>query len=185
MFLAVTAEEKGLLGSEYYGENPAHPLAGTVAAINMDGLSTIGPTNDVTVIGLGKSELDDYLEAAVSAAGRYIRPDPESEKGFYYRSDHFNFAKKGVPALYTGSGIDHVELGEAHGLRLSEEYTAERYHQPSDEYDESWDLDGAIDDLRLLFEVGYRLAQEDVWPNWRDGNEFRAARDRMMTDTGR
>ncbi len=180
LFLAVTAEEKGLLGSEYYGEHPLQPLENTVAAINMDGLNTIGPVHDITVIGLGNSELDDYLEQAATAQNRVVRADPEAEKGFFYRSDHFNFAKKGVPALYTDRGMDHIEFGEEYGRRMSEEYTAERYHKPSDEWDESWDLDGAVDDLRLLFEIGYRLAGEDVWPNWREGNEFRAARDVMM-----
>ncbi|WP_419934880.1 M28 family metallopeptidase [Candidatus Palauibacter sp.] len=180
LFLAVTAEEQGLLGSDHYGEYPVHPLDRTVAAINMDGLNTVGPMNDITVVGLGNSDLDGYLEAVVSAAGRVIRADPEPEKGFFYRSDHFNFAKRGVPALYTDSGIDHVERGETYGRRMREAYTAERYHKPTDEYDPSWDLDGAVDDLRLLFEVGYRLAHGAEWPNWRDGNEFRAARDQMM-----
>ena len=184
LFLAVTAEEQGLLGSDHYGEYPVHPLDRTVAAINMDGLNTVGPMNDITVVGLGNSDLDDYLEAVVSAAGRVIRPDPEPEKGFFYRSDHFNFAKRGVPALYTDSGIDHVERGEAYGRRMRAAYTAERYHKPTDEYDPSWDLDGAVDDLRLLFEAGYRLAQGAAWPNWREGNEFRAARDQMMEGAG-
>ncbi|WP_419166167.1 M28 family metallopeptidase [Candidatus Palauibacter sp.] len=184
LFLAVTAEEQGLLGSDHYGEYPVHPLDRTVTAINMDGLNTVGPMNDITVVGLGNSDLDGYLEAVVSAAGRVIRPDPEPEKGFFYRSDHFNFAKRGVPALYTDSGIDHVERGESYGRRMREAYTAERYHKPTDEYDPSWDLDGAVDDLRLLFEVGYRLAQGAEWPNWREGNEFRAARDRMMDRAG-
>ncbi len=112
-----------------------------------------------------------------------VRPDPEPEKGFFYRSDHFNFAKAGVPALYTHSGVDHVEHGEAWGRRMREEYTAERYHKPSDEYDESWDLSGAVDDLRLLFRIGYRLAQESTWPNWREGNEFRARRDELIGDS--
>ena len=184
LFLAVTAEEQGLLGSDHYGEYPVHPLDRTVAAINMDGLNTVGPMNDITVVGLGNSDLDDYLEAVVSAAGRVIRADPEPEKGFFYRSDHFNFAKRGVPALYTDSGIDHVERGETYGRRMREAYTSERYHKPTDEYDPSWDLDGAVDDLRLLFDVGYSLAQGAEWPNWRDGNEFRAARDRMMEGAG-
>ena len=182
LFLAVTAEEKGLLGSAYYTERPIFPLEGTVAAINMDGLNTIGPVRDITVIGSGSSELDDYLEDAASDHGRDVRPDPEPEKGFFFRSDHFNFAKRGVPALYTDGGIDHVEHGPEYGRRMRDEYTAERYHTPRDEYDESWDLDGAVDDLRLLFEIGYRLAQEDTWPNWREGNEFRAARDQMRGD---
>lgn len=184
LFLAVTAEEQGLLGSDHYGERPVHPLDRTVAAINMDGLNTAGPMNDITVVGLGNSDLDAYLEAVVSAADRLIRADPEPEKGFFYRSDHFNFAKRGVPALYTDAGIDHVERGEAYGRRMREEYTAERYHKPTDEYDPSWDLNGAVDDLRLLFEMGYRLAQGTEWPNWREGNEFRAARDRMMEGAG-
>ena len=184
LFLAVTAEEQGLLGSDHYGEHPVHPLDRTVAAINMDGLNTVGPMNDITVVGLGNSDLDGYLEAVVSAAGRVIRPDPEPEKGFFYRSDHFNFAKRGVPALYTDSGIDHVERGESYGRRMREAYTAERYHKPTDEYDPTWDLDGAVDDLRLLFEVGYRLAQGAEWPTWREGNEFRAARDQMMEGAG-
>ena len=184
MFLSVTAEEQGLLGSAYYAGDPSRPLDHTVAAINMDGLNTAGPMQDITVIGLGNSELDDYLMAAASARDRVVRPDPEAEKGFFYRSDHFSFAKHGVPALYTDGGIDHVELGEGYGRRLREQYTAERYHKPSDEFDETWDLTGAVDDLRLLFEVGYRLASEDAWPNWRAGNEFRARRDEMMGEGG-
>ncbi len=184
LFLAVTAEEQGLLGSDHYGERPVHPLDRTIAAINMDGLNTAGPMNDITVVGLRNSDLDVYLEAVVSAADRVIRADPEPEKGFFYRSDHFNFAKRGVPALYTDAGIDHVTEGETYGRRMREEYTAERYHKPTDEYDPSWDLNGAVDDLRLLFEMGYRLAQGAEWPNWREGNEFRAARERMMEGAG-
>jgi Zn-dependent M28 family amino/carboxypeptidase len=184
VFLAVTAEEKGLLGSAHFGEHPTQPLDQTVAAINMDGLNTIGPTNDITVIGLGNSMLDDYVTAVATAHDRVVRPDPEPEKGSFYRSDHFNFSRHGVPALYTDAGIDHVEHGEEYGRRLREEYTADRYHKPTDEFDEEWDLQGAVDDLRLLFEVGYRLAQENSWPNWRDGNEFRARRDAMMGGRG-
>ncbi len=180
LFLAVAAEEQGLLGSAYYGTNPVYPLAKTVAAINMDGLNIWGPMNDITVVGYGMSELDDYLAAAAATQGRILRPDPEPEKGFYYRSDHFNFAKVGVPALYTDAGIDHVERGEAYGREGREEYTAERYHKPSDEYDPNWDLRGAIDDLQLLFRVGHRIASETTFPNWRPGTEFKAVRDAMM-----
>ncbi len=183
LFLAVTAEEQGLLGSAHYAERPLKPLDRTVAALNIDGLDIWGPMRDITVVGWGSSELDDYLAAAVESQGRVVRPDPEPEKGFFYRSDHFNFAKVGVPALYTHSGVDHVEHGEAWGRRMREEYTAERYHKPSDEYHESWDLSGAVDDLRLLFRIGYRLAQEPTWPNWREGNEFRARREEMMGDS--
>jgi len=182
LFLAVTAEEQGLLGSAHYGENPVEPLDRTVAAINMDGLNTFGPTRDITVVGLGNSSLDDYLTEAAGARGRTVRPDPEPEKGFFYRSDHFNFARQGVPALYTDAGIDHVEGGEEYGRRMREEYTADRYHKPADEFEESWDLDGAVEDLRLLFEVGYRLARESTWPTWREGNEFKARRDSMLRD---
>ncbi|MDX1577334.1 MAG: M28 family metallopeptidase [Gemmatimonadota bacterium] len=179
-FLGVTAEEKGLLGSAHYVAEPLYPLDRTVAAINMDGLNTVGPMRDITVVGFGSSELDDLVQEAAARQDRVVRPDPEPEKGFYYRSDHFNFARRGVPALYTDGGIDHVERGESYGRRMREAYTAERYHKPSDEYDPSWDLSGAVDDLRLLFEVGYRLAEGSVWPNWAEGNEFRPVRDEMM-----
>jgi Zn-dependent M28 family amino/carboxypeptidase len=180
MFLAVTAEEQGLLGSAHYATNPTVPLVRTVAAINMDGLNIHGPMNDVTVIGLGNSELDDYLESAAQRQGRRLRPDPEAEKGFYFRSDHFNFAKEGVPALYTDQGVDHVEHGEAWTMERRAEYTAENYHKPSDEYDPSWDLSGAVDDLRLMFRVGFELANEESFPNWREGVAFRAKRDSVM-----
>ena len=181
LFLATTAEEQGLLGSAYYASHPVYPLRSTVAAINMDGLDIWGPMNDITVVGYGNSELDDYLAEAATARGRLLRPDPESEKGFFYRSDHFPFAKAGVPALYTDAGIDHVEFGEEWGIRQRDIYTAEKYHKPSDEYDPAWDLSGAVDDLRLLFEVAHRLADGEAFPNWREGNEFRARRDSMMS----
>jgi Zn-dependent M28 family amino/carboxypeptidase len=180
LFLAVTAEEQGLLGSAYYAQNPVYPRQKTVAAINMDGMNVDGPMRDITVIGYGNSELDDYVEEAAAEQGRTVRSDPEPEKGFYYRSDHFTFAKEGVPALYTDAGVDHVEHGEAWTMERRAEYTAERYHKPSDEYDPSWDLTGALDDLRLLFTVGYRLASSDGFPNWRQGTEFKARRDQEM-----
>jgi len=180
MFLAVTAEEQGLLGSKFYAAHPVVPLNHTAANINMDGLITWGMTNDITVVGLGNSELDDYVEAAASAQGRVVKPDAEPEKGFYYRSDHFEFAKQGVPALYTDPGIDMVDGGEDRGRAELDSWTEERYHQPSDEYDETWDLSGAVQDLQMFFTVGWRIANEDSWPNWREGNEFRAARDAMM-----
>ncbi len=180
LFLAVTAEEKGLLGSAYYAANPVFPRNKTVAAINMDGLNADGPMNDITVIGYGASELDDYLETAAAAQNRVIRADPEPEKGFYYRSDHFSFAKQGIPALYTDAGIDHVEHGEGWTLARRDEYTADRYHKPTDEFDPSWDFSGAVDDLRVLLSIGLRLANESAFPNWREGNEFRAIRDADM-----
>ncbi len=180
LFLAVTAEEKGLLGSAYYAANPVYPRNKTVAAINMDGLNTDGPTNDITVIGYGASELDDYLETEAAAQDRVIRADPEPEKGFYYRSDHFSFAKQGIPALYTDAGIDHVEHGEQWTLARRDEYTANRYHKPTDEYDPEWDLSGAVNDLRILFDIGFRLSNETTFPGWRVGNEFRARREAEM-----
>ena len=177
LFLAVTAEEQGLLGSAYYAANPVYPTASTVATINIDGVNVDGPMNDITIVGMGASELDDYLEAAAGRVGRILRPDPEPEKGFYYRSDHFSFAKVGVPSIYTDSGIDHVEHGEEWTLARRADYTSNRYHKVTDEFDPSWDLTGALDDLELMFRVGYRLVTSDDWPNWREGNEFRGIRD--------
>ncbi|MDH3427402.1 MAG: M28 family peptidase, partial [Gemmatimonadota bacterium] len=147
---------------------------------NMDGLITWGTTRDITVVGLGNSELDDYAIAAAEAQGRVVIPDAEPEKGFYYRSDHFEFAKQGVPALYTHTGIDMIDGGEERGRAELDAWTTERYHQPSDEIDDTWDLGGAVQDLQLFFMVGWQLASGDHWPNWREGNEFRAARDAMM-----
>lgn len=180
LFLAVTAEEQGLLGSQYYGTHPVVPLAKTVAAINMDGLNVLGPMRDITVIGFGNSDLDRYVVEAAKTQGRTVRPDPEPEKGFYYRSDHFSLAKVGVPALDPDAGIDHVRYGESWTRRQRDDYTANRYHKPADEYDPNWDLTGAVDDLRLLFRVGYRLANESTFPNWAAGTEFKAKRDSMM-----
>jgi Zn-dependent M28 family amino/carboxypeptidase len=135
---------------------------------------------DVTVVGLGYSELDDYVVAAADAQGRRVRPDPEAEKGFYFRSDHFSFARRGVPAAWIDAGIDHVEHGEQWTLQRRAAYTAERYHTPADEYDPAWDLTGLADDLRLLFRVGYRLAGASTFPEWRDGVGFKATRDSML-----
>ncbi|MFQ5876889.1 MAG: M28 family peptidase [Acidobacteriota bacterium] len=180
VFLATTAEEQGLLGSAFYAANPVYPPEKTVAAINMDGANIWGPMRDVTIVGYGKSELDDYVARAARRQGRRVRPDPEPEKGFYYRSDHFTLAKVGIPALYTDAGIDHVEHGEEWGRARRDEYTAERYHKPSDEFDPGWDLSGAVDDARLLFMAGYRLANGTDFPSWREGTEFKARRDAMM-----
>lgn len=180
LFLAVTAEEQGLLGSAYYAANPVYPTSSTVATINIDGVNVDGPMNDITVVGMGASELDDYLADAAARVGRTLRPDPEPEKGFYYRSDHFSFAKAGVPSLYTDSGIDHVEHGTEWTLARRSDYTSNRYHKPSDEFDPAWDLTGALDDLELVFRVGYRLVTSEDWPNWREGNEFRAIREADM-----
>ena len=180
LFLSVTAEEQGLLGSAYYGENPVYPLEKTVAAINIDGLNIYGPMKDIVVIGYGNSELDDYLIAAAESQGRVVRPDPEAEKGYFYRSDHFSLAKQGVPALYTDTGDDQVEHGVEWTRQKKDEWTATHYHRPSDEYSDDWDLRGAVDDIKLWFIVGYRLANESAFPQWREGSEFKAKRDEMM-----
>ena len=180
LFLAVTAEEQGLLGSRYYATHPVFPLEKTVAVMNMDGLNIFGPMKDVTVIGYGNSELDDYVVAAARRQRRKVRPDPSPEKGFFYRMDHFSFAKLGVPALALDIGLNHVEHEEEWTREQVDKYTAERYHKVSDEFDPAWDLSGAVDDLRLLFAVGHRLSRERAFPNWREGNEFRAKRDSMM-----
>ncbi len=180
LFLMVTAEEQGLLGSGYYAEFPVYPLAKTVAVINVDTVNSWGRTKDLTVIGLGASQLDDYLRDAATEQGRVLRPDPESEKGFYYRSDHFNFAKKGVPALYTDAGVDYVGKDASYGTQKREAYTSHDYHSPSDEVKDDWDLTGAVDDARLLTAVGYRVANAAEWPTWAPANEFRAAREKML-----
>ncbi|MFQ5640284.1 MAG: M28 family metallopeptidase [bacterium] len=180
VFLAVTAEEQGLIGSKYYAANPLYPVVKTVAAINMDGLNIYGKMKDITIIGYGNSDLDDYVKRAASEQGRTVRPDPETEKGYFYRSDHFSFAKQGIPSLYTDIGIDHVEYGEEWTREQLDKYTAKNYHKPSDEFDPNWDLSGAIDDLKLLFKVGYRLGMAANFPNWKPGTEFRAKRDADM-----
>lgn len=180
LFLAVTAEEKGLIGSKYYSENPLYPLAKTVAEINMDGLNQWGATRDMTVVGLGNSTLDDVLQAAAAERGRVLRPDAEPEKGFYYRSDHFNFAKQGVPALDPESGIEYIGKPADWGMKKRDEYTEHDYHKPSDEIKPDWDLSGAVEDVRLLMTVGYRVANADKYPEWKPGTEFKAKRDEML-----
>jgi Zn-dependent M28 family amino/carboxypeptidase len=177
-FLAVTAEESGLLGSEYYAQNPVFPLAQTVGGINMDGLNIIGPTNDVVVIGAGKSQLEEYLKRYAARQNRVIVPEPTPEKGFFYRSDHFSLAKQGVPMLYADSGNDVIGKGKEWGQAQADDYTANRYHLPSDEYDPNWDWGGAVQDLRLYYAIGRELADGAAWPNWYPTAEFRAARDK-------
>jgi Zn-dependent M28 family amino/carboxypeptidase len=181
LFLMVTAEEQGLLGSEYYSVTPLYPLTKTLANINVDGINQWGRTRDVTVIGMGASDLDDYLRAAATAQQRILRPDPEAEKGFYYRSDHFNFAKQGVPAMYIDSGVEFIGKPEGYGKQKRDEYTEKDYHAPSDEVKPDWDLAGAVEDAELLFLVGYRVANADKYPEWKPGNEFRAKREEMLS----
>jgi Zn-dependent M28 family amino/carboxypeptidase len=180
LFLFVTAEEQGLLGSEYYATHPLYPLEKTVANINIDGVNQWGRTADVTVIGMGASDLDDYLREAAAKQNRTLVPDPESEKGFYYRSDHFNFAKVGVPALYTDTGTSFTGKDESFSKTKRDEYTANDYHKPSDEIKPDWDLSGAAEDAELMLLVGYNVANADKFPEWKPGNEFKAVRDATM-----
>lgn len=180
IFLAVTAEEKGLLGAKYYAANPLYPLERTLANINRDGINQWGRTKDITVIGYGNSTLDDLLVEAAAAQGRTIKPDAESEKGFFYRSDHFEFAKQGVPALYTDSGTDYVGKPQDYGMKKRAEYTEKDYHKVTDEVKADWDLTGAVDDVQLLFQVGYRVANGEKWPEWKAGTEFKAKRDASL-----
>jgi Zn-dependent M28 family amino/carboxypeptidase len=178
VFLSVTAEEQGLWGSAYYAKNPIYPKEKTVANINMDGVNPYGKMKDVSVIGVGQSEMEDLLDEELKKLGRYAAPEPNPVVGYYFRSDHFNFAKIGIPALYIGTGIDHLEKGKEYGKQLQEEYVAQYYHKPADEYDPTrWNLDGAVDDVQLLYQVGRNLANSTKWPGWKEGSEFKAIRD--------
>jgi Zn-dependent M28 family amino/carboxypeptidase len=179
LFVAVTAEEQGLQGSAYYAQHPVYPASQTVADINIDGLGSYGLMKDIVVIGRGQSDLEEYLNEAAAKNGRYVSSDPSPEKGYYFRSDHFNFAKAGIPALFTGTGIDHIEKGKDYGLQLQQEFLTKHYHQPSDEYDPAdWNSDGALADLTLLFEVGKRMAYGTEWPAWKEASEFKSLRTR-------
>jgi Zn-dependent M28 family amino/carboxypeptidase len=180
LFLAVTAEEKGLAGAKFYAENPLYPLDQTLADINMDGVNQWGRTKDITVIGYGNSTLDDVLRDLATPLGRTLAPDAEPEKGFFYRSDHFEFAKQGVPALYVEAGIDFIGKPAGYGRQKRDEYTSNDYHKPSDEVKPDWDLSGAVEDLRLLYVVGNHIANDPVWPAWKPGTEFKATRDAML-----
>ena len=185
LFLAVTAEEQGLLGSAHYASNPTFELHNIAAAVNIDAMNVVGPTRDVTIIGYGNSELDSYIGIAAAEQFRVVSPDPEPEKGFYFRSDHFSFAKVGIPAIYVDAGVEHLEHGEGYVRERMDDYTANRYHKPADEYQEDWDLLGVVFDLQLLFKVGYRISMETTFPNWSEGVAFKAARDSVMAEAGR
>lgn len=184
LFLAVTGEEQGLLGSEYYATNPVYPLSKTMAEINMDGLNVHGRTKDFTIIGLGMSDLDDYARRAAAEQGRTLRPDAEPEKGFYYRSDHFSFARQGVPALDPESGIDYIGKPEGYGRKLRDEYTENDYHKPTDVVKTDWIMGGAVEDLQLLWTVGYEVANADYYPQWKPGTEFKARREAQLKAAG-
>jgi Zn-dependent M28 family amino/carboxypeptidase len=179
LFLCVTAEEQVLQGSAWYAQNPLYTVEKTVANINMDGLNPYTRTKDIIVIGEGQSVLEDYLKEIVEKDSGYISFETHPEAGYYYRSDHFNFAKAGIPALYTSSGIDVIGKGKAYGQQLEDEYTDKHYHQPSDNYDPAkWVMEGAVYELKLLFEVGKRLAFETNFPGWKEGSEFKAIREK-------
>ena len=180
LFLSVTAEERGLLGAKYYAENPLYPLKDTLANINMDELNQWGRSKDVRVIGLGNSTLDDVIEEVARSQGRDVVGDAEPEKGRYYRSDHFEFAKQGVPALYPKQGIEIVGKPDGYGLHKEKEYTSNDYHKVTDEIKPDWDLSGAVEDLQLLLQVGYKVSETDKFPEWKPGTEFKAKRDAMM-----
>jgi Zn-dependent M28 family amino/carboxypeptidase len=182
LFLFVTAEEQGLLGSSYYTTNPIYPLVKTAGAVNLDCLNMWGRTKDMVVVGLGSSELDDSLQAAAAEQDRVLKPDPTPEKGSYYRSDHFSFARQGVPALNPGGGTDFVGKPADWGITRWEEYTRNDYHRPSDEVRPDWTTDGALQDLQLYLAVGYRVANADALPQWKAGSEFKARRDAQVTD---
>ena len=177
MFLAVTLEESGLLGSEYFAKYPPIDLAYIVAGFNYDGILPTGLTNDMVVVGYGASELEDLLENELVKSGRYINPDPNPEKGYFYRSDHISFAKRGVPVLYADGGFDLVAGGKEAGFLIEEEYRVDAYHGVADEYDESWDLDGLNQSIDVIFNISNELANSQQWPNWYDGNEFKSIRD--------
>jgi len=180
LFLAVTAEEKGLLGSKYYAAHPLYPLTRTVANINMDGIEILGRTSDVVVVGKGQSTLEDTLADQVKAQGRVLLAEHQPEKGSYYRSDHFEFAKVGVPALYQHSGENYIGKPEGWGRAQSEEFTAKHYHKVSDEIMPIWDTAGSVQEMQLIFRVGLEVASSDQWPQWKPGSEFKARRDEMM-----
>ncbi len=180
LFVSVTAEEQGLLGSQFYATMPMYPLAKTLANINIDGINVHGRTKDLTLVGYGASDLDDYAQRAAAEQGRTVHGDAEPEKGFYYRSDHFNFAKLGVPALDPDEGVDYVGRPASYGQQVRDEYTNKRYHTPMDVITPDWNLSGAAEDLKLLLAVGYRVAQADKFPEWKPGNEFKAIREQQL-----
>jgi Zn-dependent M28 family amino/carboxypeptidase len=180
VFLAVTAEEKGLLGAKYYTMHPLYPLKTTLANINTDVINLWGRTRDITSVGLGQSTLDELLERAAQGQGRSVGPDPDPEKGLYFRSDHFEFARAGVPALNAKGGTEYRDKPIDYGRQKRDEYTKNDYHKPSDEVKPDWDLGGAVEDARLLLEVGVAVAEAEDWPAWKPGSEFRAQREAML-----
>jgi Zn-dependent M28 family amino/carboxypeptidase len=184
LFLFVTAEEQGLLGSTGYAERPLYPLSKTVAVLNIDALNVHGRTRDLTIVGLGLSDLDDVIRKAGAGQGREVKPDPMPEKGSYFRSDHFPFARKGVPSIHAGGGVEFVDKPAGYGTRLREEYIRNDYHKPSDAVRPDWDMSGAVEDLDLYLRAGYELASGPAWPEWKPGAEWKPLRDEMMKAAG-
>lgn len=183
IFVAVTLEESGLLGSAYFGENPLVPLNQIVAGVNMDGMMPMGPTSDVVVVGYGASEIEDVLADVAALQDRVVVPDPTPEAGYFYRSDHISLAKRGVPMLYADGGVTHVEYGASFGEEVGAAYRERAYHGTADEFSHDWDFEGLARDVQLMGNVGLEIANSNIWPNWYEGNEFRALRDAMMSDT--
>jgi Zn-dependent M28 family amino/carboxypeptidase len=183
VFLAVTAEEKGLLGAKYYATHPLYPLERTLADINLDVINLWGPTKDLISIGMGQTSLDDLLAEIAGRRGRTVAPDADPEKGYYFRSDHFEFAKQGVPALDPKGGRQYLGKPADFGRNKQDEYTKQDYHKPSDQVKPDWDLSGAAEDLRLLVELGHRIAQAPSYPQWKPDSEFRARREAMLKAT--
>lgn len=181
LFLAVTGEEFGLLGSEYYASNPIFPLKNTVGVINLEGLNIFGKTKDMAIIGSGYSQMDDYAATVLKRQGRVVSSESKPEKGSYFRSDHFSFSKKGVPSLYLGQGVDNIEHGKDWGIQMNEKWTLENYHMPSDNYEpDKWDFSGMVDDVKAYFEIGYNLSMTDKFPDWKIQGPFKTLRDKMM-----
>jgi Zn-dependent M28 family amino/carboxypeptidase len=180
VFIGIAAEEYGLLGSEYYAGNPVFPPAATVANINLDGLNTIGPTRDLTIVGDGKSDLDELVRQVAGRRGMTVEGDAFPEQGYFYRSDQFNFAKVGVPAVYLDNGLDVIGKPAGWGKQKHDEYVARDYHQPSDEIQPDWDWRGAEQMAEILFEIGWKVANQDAVPQWNPDAEFRAIREKSL-----
>ena len=178
VFVSFTGEEQGLLGSEYYAKHPVYPVDKTVADINMDMMGFAGKTKDIIIYGFGQSELEDYAAVSAKKQGRVTVKDPQPSTGLYYRSDHFNLAKVGIPSLFTGSGVNNIQHGREWGMQQVADFFKSRYHSPQDNFDPNSDVSGMVEDVRLLFDMGYRLSQESTFPAWKEGSEFKAIRDK-------
>jgi Zn-dependent M28 family amino/carboxypeptidase len=182
VFASWTAEEKGLLGSEFYAQNPVYPVAKTAAGFNMDGLALNGPARDITIVGAGKSDMDSGAVRVAKSMGLVVSPESNPEVGTFYRSDHFPLAKVGIPVLYMNAGQDLVKGGKAAGEAAYKAYIEDRYHQPNDEYDPNWDLSGALPELNIIRTLATEAANSSTWPQWKAGAEFKSARDRTAAE---